>query len=46
MPFGKSFDKRGFSDPRLATNEDDASATRGHSREYALQLRKKFVAFQ
>src|SRR5215831_9195020 len=38
MPLGKSLDKCGLSDSRLATDKDDASAPRGYCLEYDLQL--------
>ena len=46
MPLGKSLDKCGFSDSRLAANKYDASVPRGYCLEYDLQLIKKFSAFQ
>ena len=46
MPLGKSLDKCGFSDSRLATDKYDASTPRGYCLEYDLQLIQEFSAFQ
>src|SRR5262245_23764616 len=42
MPLGKSLDKCGLSDSRLAADKHDASAARGYSLEYSLQLIEEF----